>query len=170
MKTLRLSNLLYGLLAAAFVLSLAITAPSLPPRVASHFDAAGRANGWMNRSSYIPFMLLFGLGLPAGMSAVFLLIRFLPDGMINLPNKDHCLAPEERSRTHDYLRRHSSWLGCLSLVLMTGLHLLTVQANRQTNPRLSNPALLALTVFFAAGVLLWSLALILRFRRPGPPA
>jgi uncharacterized membrane protein len=47
--------------AAVFIVA---TSGQLPSLVASHFDAAGRPNGFMSRGGYVRFMLCFAVGLP----------------------------------------------------------------------------------------------------------
>ncbi|OQW97948.1 MAG: hypothetical protein BWK77_00430 [Verrucomicrobia bacterium A1] len=60
------------LLYLAFSGFLALTAPELPDRVATHFGMEGAANDWMNRPSYLAFVAAFPLLLGvlfAGISA-----------------------------------------------------------------------------------------------------
>lgn len=49
------------IIAAYYVLH---TSPTLPPLVASHFDASGTANAFMARDSYGHFMLFMSVGFP----------------------------------------------------------------------------------------------------------
>ena len=71
----------------------------LPARVASHFDGAGRPNGWMARDGFV----LFQCGLVLTLGALFgiggRLLKVTPNGWINLPNKNYWLAPERRAES-----------------------------------------------------------------------
>ena len=49
--------------AAAFVFSII---DQLPETVATHYGASSRANGWMTRSGYLLFMMVFLLGFYLG--------------------------------------------------------------------------------------------------------
>ena len=67
--------------------------PALPERVASHFDGAGRPNGWSSKESFVGLML----GMTVFHAALFLgieqLVRRAPAKWINLPHKEEWLAP-----------------------------------------------------------------------------
>ena len=56
----------------------------LPMRVASHFDAAGRANGWMTREASLYFDVIF-LAFLAGVFSVVLFVVQRKYGLGNLP-------------------------------------------------------------------------------------
>src|SRR5206468_189675 len=74
--------------AAAFVFS---TIDQLPDTVATHYGAGGRANGWMTRSGYLLFMMVFLLGFS---TLVSFLIGFIPHKLprlTNIPNRRACL-------------------------------------------------------------------------------
>ena len=79
--------------AAAFVFS---TIDQLPETVATHYGAGGRANGWMTRSGYLLFMMVFLLGFS---TLVSFLIGFIPHKLprlTNIPNRGYWLAEERR--------------------------------------------------------------------------
>lgn len=154
-----------GLLIAAFVCLLVVSATSLPARVASHFDGGGRPNGWMSRSSYLIFVGAFGLGLPAILVLGFRALRYLPADLINLPRRDYWLAPERRAATVAALFQRSLWLACLLIAMMLAVHLLVVHANNQVPVRLSTPMILGLMALFLAGIAAWILSLYRHFNR-----
>ena len=137
----------------------------LPERVATHFNSAGEANGWMSRSGHQMFMLVFGLAFPMGIVLLSYATRFLPRGMVNIPHRDYWLAPERRRETSSYLAHHSLWLACLAVCFVIGLEFSIVQANRQHPPHLSLSALLAVVVPFLAGTMIWVLIVMRHFRR-----
>lgn len=62
--------------------------------------------------------------------------------------------------------RHSLWLACLLLIVTTGINYLAVEANRQAQPSMSNPAVLGLMFGFLSGVVAWMVVLFRHFRRP----
>ncbi len=77
---------------------------SLPVKIASHFNAQGKANGWMNAKEEIQYTIAFASILPAiALLVLALLCRRILD--------------------------HALWLGCLTALLATGIHWQIVQAN-----------------------------------------
>jgi RNA polymerase sigma factor (sigma-70 family) len=125
--------------------------------VATHFDWAGRPDGWMTHSHYLLVSLMFGCGFPLFFLAIGYLPRFLPINKFTfkIPNRDYWLAPERRDETFNYLFRHSLWQACFAAVFALALQLLVVQANHQTPPHFSSPlAWVAAGCFIAATAVL----------------
>jgi hypothetical protein len=154
---------------AAALLSLPLSADELPDRVASHFNGAGQADGWMTRESYLAGMAAVVLGVTAFIVGAFYVTRFLSPSAINLPQRDYWLAPERRQETFSFLFRAGLWLATLNATLMLSLHWLLVAANKVQPPRLSSQVWWLLAAFLLA-ISVWSYLLIQRFRRsPSPP-
>ncbi|WP_295446280.1 hypothetical protein [uncultured Thiodictyon sp.] len=147
--------------AAAFIW---FTSLGLPPRVASHFGAAGLANGFMPHDFYVRFMLGFVVALPSVL--VFLPAAGLcnPQARINLPNRDYWLAPARRAATLRALRAHMAYLGCLLVVFLSYVHWLVVRANELAPPHLSMPWFVGGLAAFATATVAWALVLIRHFR------
>ena len=106
--------------AAAFVFS---TIDQLPETVATHYGAGGRANGWMTRSGYLLFMMVFLLGFS---TLVSFLIGFIPHKLprlTNIPNRGYWLAEERREGSLQFLSSHGWWLGCLIVFLSGSMHM-----------------------------------------------
>ncbi len=144
----------------------------LPPLVASHFDAAGVANGWMSRGG---FVAVYG-GVIALMTVMFLglgLLERLPDSTINLPNKSYWLDPARRAETFAWMRGWSSLFGAGTLALMVGIMQLAANVNLGESETLGDRAWMLLGVYIAFAVAL-SVLMVLRFARkpadsPLPP-
>ena len=148
----------------AFVASLVLTYGRLPERVVSHFNAAGQPNDWASRTSHVWTMGGLGLGLPAFMLGVFYGVRFIPPSKINLPRRDHWLAPGRREETFSLVFRAGVWMACLEVLFVLGLHLLLVAANASSPPHLSLGVWLLGGVFLAC-VGAWLFMLMRRFRQ-----
>lgn len=139
----------------------------LPDRVPTHFGAGGVPNGWMTRGGYTTFMLAFTVGLPVLMvAAIGVLPRFAPR-LVNLPNRDHWLAPERRGDSLAFLGRHACLLGCLMVLLAMGVHWLIVRASRTSPPRLEEGPLLWMLAVFLVALVAWIVAIVRRFPRSG---
>lgn len=152
------------LLAAATALLLA-TVGMLPDVIPTHFGAGGVPDGWMTRSGYTKFMLAFTVGLPLLVAgAVGLLPRVAPRA-VNVPNRDHWLAPARRTETLAFLARHACLLGCMIVLMVAGVHLLILRASAARPPRLDEGLFLWMLAGFAAAFVLWLVAIFTRFPR-----
>ena len=143
--------------------------PLMPMRMASHFDAAGRANGWMPKES---FFLTYALVVTL-MSALFtimpkLIFKF-PDSMINLPNKCYWLAPERREQTGEMIERHMTTPGNLTIALLLCVFQMAFRANLERDSRLSEFMPLLIGAFVVL-MIAWSIRFIRAFRLPPDPA
>jgi len=98
-------------------------------------------------------------------AALCLLVRLLPDSLINLPHREYWLAPERRDETAGYLVGHMLWLSCMMSGLTIVLHQMTVEANLQAPPQLSNTTW-GYMAMFLVGLFLWIFMLVRHFRLP----
>ncbi len=151
MKPPRLVLVLLLLLA---FLQYATFSPRLPDRVASHFDALGRADGWTSK----PAFFATNLGITLAMAGLFLfiggMVKKLPESTMNLPNKPYWLAEERRDATFAYLEDQMTWMGALTLAFMLGITQLSIEANLGAADRMPAPTMWLLfgsyTVLFVA--------------------
>jgi serine/threonine-protein kinase len=154
-----LSYLLYG----AFVFA---TSLDLPDPVASHFNGAGRPDGWMSRARYLLFISLFGFCFPLVIAASTSITRLLPDRFINIPHRSHWLAPERRAATFDFLTRHSFAFGHVAIGFVGGVHWTVARANQHHPPRLEGFLLLPIVLLFLAATAFYIYRLVNHFRFP----
>ena len=145
-------------------LNLALAAYSyarMPAQVASHFDASGAPNGWAPKAVLVSIhagvVLLLGLLLVATGAA----LEGFPESRINLPNKDHWLAPERRAETFAWLRSHFDWFGAATFTLLLDLFAQILKMNLGFARGLEHPkVLLVCYVGFSLG---WTAVLLRRF-------
>lgn len=140
------------------------TSGALPDRVATHFGHDGLANGWMSRDGYRAFMLALGTLVPL---FVVVMAGFAPrfaGRALKVPDPGYWLAPERRAETMSRMLSHACWLGSAMLVFFAGMHLLLVRANATAPPRLPESAFVAMIVALVIVLLVWIVALRLRFR------
>lgn len=65
----------------------------LPPRMATHFGAAGASNGWSSPAGYVFHLVMIGLLLPLGMvGTVTWLGQARPDSL-NIPTRHYGSSP-----------------------------------------------------------------------------
>jgi uncharacterized membrane protein len=152
-------------LLAFAILFVVSTVSQLPPRVASHFDAAGQANAFMSRSGYTRFVLCLVLGLPLAVVAILTAVYSRATDL-KLPNREYWLAPERIDRTRAFLVAHGVWFGSLLVILACFVHWLELTANRAQPPHLSNSMFAAVMIAFLLATAAWIAALMVAFRRP----
>lgn len=140
-------------------------APALPPRLASHFGAAGNPDGYMSRDAFVAVMCLMAVLLPMLiLKGLALAVRH---NKVNLPNARFWLAPARRAATERWLHRHVTWM-CMGMTLFMGYAAWMVAvANRTTPPSLDmHLALVGLAVMLA-GTTAWIVVFTRRFSRDG---
>jgi serine/threonine-protein kinase len=166
MKIPKLPAIVWMACVIAFVASVLFLAPGLPDRVATHFGFSGRANGWMPRSTYTLFFIVFGIFFSSFVIGISYGVRFFSSSCLNVPNPDYWRSPEHYPEACDFLFRQAFWFGALSTVWAGLLNAFLVNANRLSPPVLDSRALAVLTVAFLAGTFAWVLSLLRHFRNP----
>ena len=137
--------------------------PLLPDRVASHFGASGLPNAWSDKETFLKIYLFIVVFVGILFSIISVVIRKLPDSMINLPNKDYWLSLGRRQETIDFLARQFLWFGSATLLLLLDVFHQSFNVNPGKAQNLSHPvASLAIYIGFS---LLWSIILIVKFMR-----
>lgn len=121
--------------------------PQLPERVATHFNHSATADGWMTRDGFMLvyaglMLFLFGTFLGTGF-----LMRILPDSLINIPNREHWLASEQREKSKAFLETTTYQMGSLTLLFLIVTMAESLQANLSVEPALSGFFWFALIVY-----------------------
>jgi uncharacterized membrane protein len=160
--------IVFGLMLLFAILYVTRTVPHLPPLVASHFDAAGRANSFMARSSYMKFILGMSVALPIAMVALLTLVYSNARDM-KLPNRDYWLAPERIAQTRSLLVNYAVWFGSAMVAMACYVHWLELGAHRSAPPQLSNQLFGGGMIAFLLITSGWILALLGAFRLPRRP-
>ena len=157
------SLVLFLILLVCSAIFIGMTSHALPARVASHFVANGVANGFMPRAIFMKFIMSFSIGVPLIM---VLFIRFTMgrrSQRINLPHREYWLAPEREQATIRYLKSHSTYLGVFLLLFLDYVHWMVVCANAAPIPTLPQPDFFIGLGAFIAAILIWMIALFIRF-------
>ena len=141
------------------------TSGSLPQVVASHFVAAGTANGFMPRGPFVASMLALVVLVPTLLGSLGWLAARVPPAFVNLPNKQHWLAPERRAATLASLGRFGVWAGYATLAMLCTLHWFVVQANERRPPHLEPAPLTGLVAFYLVALVIGTVAVLGRFFR-----
>jgi len=150
-------------LAALFVIR---TGGALPEVLATHFGPSGAANGYMARTFYVRFMLVFVVLLPLALNLVIGRVLRLPDTRINIPHREYWLAPERRADTVGRLRRHMQFFGVVLAAFLCYVHWQVVQANTRSPPVLDNVRFSTGLATFMAALVTWIVILRRDFRPP----
>ncbi len=164
-----MGRLLYALALIVIGASAAVivtTSAALPPNVASHFGAGGAVNGYLSRDDYRLLMLGLATLMPV---VVFIVVGVAPHvspAMVNVPNLRAWLTPPYREDTLASLGARAAVFAIMLSAFICAVHLLVLRANAEAPPRLDAAALGMLLAVFLGATALWTIALLLRFRRP----
>jgi uncharacterized membrane protein len=155
---------IYLVLIGVAIVQAAWYGPQLPETVASHFNAAGEADGWMARGVFVTFAIGTVVGTALLMAFAQSLVFWAPDSLVSMPNKAYWYAPERRDATRASIARYLAWFGSATLLLMLGVNQLAIQANLSTELNLGITfwVLLGAFLLFTA---IWLMRMVLRFRR-----
>ena len=142
----------------------ALFGPLLPARVASHFGADGRADGFMERAAFLQTHLVMTVVIAAVFAVLALGIARVPDAALNLPNKEYWLEGERRERTLAYLRDRFLAFGAATLALLACSMQAVYEANLRGAETLG-AGVMAAGVCYLLYTVIWSVALVQRFSR-----
>ncbi len=160
MKFSRLPLYVWLFSLALFAFSVATSFPSLPERLATHFDAAGHPNGWSSRTAYVAFFPAFTLGVSGLVLGLTYSIRFFPSSTLNVPRSDYWRTPENYPRACVFIFRHTFWFAALMTLFMRYAHQSIATANLAAPPILNTGELNRSAGLFLAGLALWIFSLV----------
>lgn len=155
-----------ALLVAALAAFVWFSSAGLPPVVASHFNFAGVADGFMPRHIYRAVFVGFTLFMPLLLAVLPLAFMRGEARLLNIPHRAYWLAPERREQTIAFLRMHHLRMAVVLALLLAYVHWLVVKANSVQPPMLSTPAFLAGLGVFLVCTVAWMVVLLRRFPRP----
>ena len=122
--------------------------PMLPEQVATHFNEAGQANGWMSRFGFLVLIVGLQFGTAAFFSAIGWCCRYLPESMLNIPNKEYWLADERKDTTLADTNHLLAWVAAATAMFILLLLYLTFQANIEGGGQLNSVLFwIAITVY-----------------------
>lgn len=134
---LRRGRLVFYVIASALVVILLATLGRLPPLVASHFDAHGRANGWSPRSLYALFILVIGVLMPLGITGLVAVLTRSGVSALNIPARDYWTRPEHSKEAVRRVRAYIWWLACVLVGTALAIHWSVLVANGRQPPALT---------------------------------
>jgi uncharacterized membrane protein len=164
MKTL-IPAVVLLMLYLCFMCCVILSDAQLPDRMATHFDINGQPDGWASRSSYMLFIVSFGTGIALFIVFVGFAIRFAPNELISLQNREYWLALERRAETMAYIFRQMIWFTCWWECFVIGVHLSIIDANNRVPVQLPNWEIYGLLAIFLAGIPVWILIMMRHFKR-----
>jgi uncharacterized membrane protein len=134
----------------------------LPERVAAHFNAAGTADGWADKATFMRVYLSVVVFCAVLFSLLAILMQKLPVSKINLPDKERLLSPQLEARTRDLLSCGFAWLGSATLLLLLDIFQQSFQVALGA-AALSHPVLsIGLYMAFSVCGSIWLLAQLIK--------
>ncbi len=154
---------------SSFIISMIIIVTALtmmPDNVAQHFGGSGVPDSIVSKTTYLIFMIVFCVGVPAFMYfAIGVLPRKFPK-LTNIPNRDYWLAEDRIDTTLETMKRQGITLIVFTQLFMLGVHLCLIEANSRNPVRLNENLFWILMAVFIVGILFWSIRLMVTFRKP----
>ena len=135
--------LMAGVVMATWAISRSID--HVPLRLATHFDAGGKADGWMDRDRFRISMGAAMAALSLFLILVTLLIRHLPDRFINLPNRQFWFSPQRRDEAFAAILDFGMAAAGATLWLFSMLYREVIRAN-ETPGALFSPSWQVMTL------------------------
>lgn len=153
---------------ALALLVLAWSATQLPDRVAIHFGVDGTADGWASRTGAVVAMGAVTLGTAVLFGFLGRWMTTMPWSMVNLPE-----AAKRRwveAGKEDDLRRSLAddlyVVGGLTMVLLAGVQVLTVVANRRAPDAELGAGAIVLVGLYLVAITIWTFKMLTKYRRP----
>lgn len=137
----------------------------LPDPLASHFDPDGDPDGFMPRGQYIAIMMAVTVCVPLFIATLVNLALARGGTRINLPHREHWLAPERRAETIGFLARQNSSFVTLLVLFMCYAQWLAARANSLTPPSLDAGLFFVGLGVFMACIIVGIVRLVRHFRR-----
>lgn len=163
----------YALILVAVVLTawqVVWLGPDLPDTVASHFDRNGQPDGFMSRFSFLAIhvgLQVFTIGMMLGCAMG---MRWIPDSLLNIPNKDYWLHEDRRANTLAVNSALLVFVAGLTGVFVSGLFQLSYVANVEDGGQLRMGAVGGAVGILLGGFLFLILGVVVftywRFRLP----
>ena len=117
MKNIKLNRIIFIFLFIVFIGMMLYSYFTLPDKVAVHFSPGGTPNNWMSRLNYVISFGSLGIAVPLFIIGLFHLIKSIPKGLINLPNKEYWLAPDQFQQTTIDIKNFGIWLAIILLII-----------------------------------------------------
>jgi amino acid permease len=119
----------------------------------------------MSQDSYVLFMLAMTTVLPLVVVAAIGFIPRVATSRLSMRHREHWLAPERRAATMATLASWACAFGVVLILFLTGIHLLTLEANARTPARLDEGTFFVVLIAFLVLLAAWIGFMVIRFGR-----
>lgn len=129
------------------------TVPKLPTKIATHFNMAGVADGWMNREQYLKVSVKDLLTIILIPQSIVLFLQILANR-------------NQKESKAQYCRLRFIELGGLFVVIQSlffaSIHYMTMMANRSVPPQIPATQNTIVMIGFGVAMIAWTVLLIFR--------
>ena len=155
---------------AGFIIRAMYWYPLLPDKVAIHFGFDGTPDNWSDKMDFIIIMGSVILFLVLVFFGLSMLVKALPDSMINLPNKEHWLASERRESTLDAVSQFLKDIGSRTLLFMAVIFEITSRTNASHSQHLDSQQFVVVLVMYLLLVVVAIVYFVRKFYNPEHPS
>lgn len=158
-KRMLVPAIVLAFLCAGFLVFVHKSASWLPERVATHFGASGQADGWMQRASYLHFIVILGLTIAIAIAVLAVTLDIFRASL-----------KSSRSQNLSWLCGDILWLACLILCFIAGTHYSTIEANLSRPAHLPSGSFAVLIAGFSAGNIGWIILFCFHLMKKSSPS
>jgi len=145
-KSGKIHYLILAILSLFYFIFLLYYYPSLPERIASHFNISGEADGWMSKESFLVLMIVIFIFVNGSLLGITFLIKYSND-FINLPNKEYYLNPVRKETTLKTINNFLMIINNLTITLMILINYLVINSNIGKSDKLSSSFIYIIAVY-----------------------
>lgn len=116
-----MNRLIFHVLSLLGAILTYVSYQSLPAKIAVHFGITGRADRWASKGEWLAVgLILFG-GMWLMFVGIMSLMRKIPNDIINVPNKEYWLSPENKERFLELFSNSMYGFGWTTQALFLGV-------------------------------------------------
>lgn len=138
--------------------------PLLPEKIATHFGASFKPDGYSDKAVFEILFKLLELFLIAMFIGVNYFMKHAKDNLINLPNKEYWLAPERREKSLYILKANMSFFGALTIAYMVFNQVLIYIANLSEPVQLGDSFWIGFVIYMFS-TMGWLIRMIMLFSK-----
>jgi hypothetical protein len=162
-----ISLLVFIVLSAAAIWHAVHYHAGLPDQIREDAYAAGKSDKMVSKDDFLWIYLIVVVGNAVVFPGLGFLMRFIPDRHVNIPNKEHCLAPERRAATMDFMFIYMCWFGSATLLFVMRIFHDCFRSAQEgpLHPDMPLPSAVVTGLLYGGFILVWCFVPVIRYRK-----